>query len=256
MGIKKHEHFENHMDVSSPETKGDAEKMETLSENAYDDLFDKKLSYLDTIEQQSINKANSVDDTKSGENNNTHKAKEPEHEQKRSIANKTTPHNDKLTMNSRSTLEYKIEHTDESKREDFIKEIETSAVGGIDGHRAHLVGSGKDFYVMHSEDKLASGRFSVKDYPRDDVKKRMEDVQSYFENDCSVVDKVRTTKGVVAFESKVAPQPEWAEKAGYEAREGVTQTYIPLINGRRPINTDNPKKSVFEVIKDDKENNK
>ena len=25
MGIKKHEHFENHMDVSSPETKGDAE---------------------------------------------------------------------------------------------------------------------------------------------------------------------------------------------------------------------------------------
>lgn len=251
MGIKKHEHFENHMDVSSPETTGDAEKMETFSEDAYDDLFDKKLSYLDTMEQQSSNSGKITADTNSGETGNPHRDKESEHEQKRSISNKTTPHNDKLTMNSRSTLEYKIEHTDESKREDFIKEIETSAVGGMDGHRAHLVGSGKTFYVMHSEDKQASGRFSVKDQPDDDIKKRQEEVQAPVGNDCSVVDKVRTTKGVVAFESKVAPQPEWAEEVGYEAREGVTQTYIPLINGRRPINTDNPKKSIFEVIKDE-----
>lgn len=248
MGIKKHEHFENHMDISSPETKGDAEKMETFPEDAYDDLFDKKLSYLDTTEHQPSKKANSVADIKSGETNNLHRDKGYEHGQKRSIANKTTPHNDKLSMNSRSTLEYKIEHTDESKREDFIKEIETSAVGGRDGHRAHLVGSGKDFYVMHSEDKLASGRFSVKNYPGDDVKKRKEDVQSYFENDCSVVDKVRTTKGIVAFESKVAPQPEWAEKAGYKAREGVTQTYIPLLNGRRPI-----EECLLTVTKENKE---
>lgn len=248
MGIKKYEHFEDHMDVSSPDTKGDAEKMETFSEDVYDDLFDKKLSYLDITEHQSSYKATNLDATKLVETNNLHRNKESKHEQKRILANKNTFYNDKLTMNSRSTLEYKIDHTNESKRESFIEEIESSAVGGIDGHRAHLVGSGKEFFVMHSEDKLASGRFSVKDYPGDDIQKRMEDVQAYFENDCSVVDKVRTTKGVVAFESKVAPQPEWAEKAGYKAREGITQTYIPLINGKRPI-----EEGILNVTKENKE---
>lgn len=118
----------------------------------------------------------------------------------------------------------------------------------MDGHRATLIGSGTELHVMHSKDKLASGKFSVKDHPGDDVKKRQEDVQAHFENDCSVVDKVHTTKGVVAFESKVAPQPEWAEKANYAAREGGNQIYIPLINGRRPI-----EEGVLTVSKENKQ---
>ncbi len=248
MGINKREHFESHMDVSSPETVGDAEKIDTFSEDAYDDLFDKKLSYLDTMEQKSPSKTNMVSESKLGDHDSSHKDENDDHEAKRTLSHKSSTHSERLTMNSRATLEYKIEHTDESKREDFIKEIESSAVGGIDGHRAHLTGAGKELYVMHSEGKLASGRFSVKDHPGDDVKKRQEDVQAYFENDCSVLDKVHTTKPVVVFESKVAPQPEWAEKSGYKAREGGTQVYIPLINGRRPI-----EEGVLSKDKDDKE---
>lgn len=45
MGINSHERFENHMDVSLPETSGDAEKITDFEEKQepYDDLFDKKL---------------------------------------------------------------------------------------------------------------------------------------------------------------------------------------------------------------------
>lgn len=249
MGINKHERFENHMDVSSPETMEDAEKIETFSEDAYDDLFDKRLSSFDTLECKTSNKTFTLPDMKLSEHNNLQDDKEVDNEHKRKISNKTSPHSEKFIMDSRATLEYKIEHTDESKRENFVKELETSAVGGIDGHRAHLTGTGEEFYVMHSEDQLASGRFSVKDHPDDDIQKRREDVQAYFENDCSVVDKVHTTKPVVSFESKVAPQPDWAQKANYTARYGGTQTYIPLINGKRPI-----EEGVLSISKEDEEN--
>ena len=56
MVINKHEHFENHMDISSPETAGNAEKIESFFEDAYDDLFDKRLAYLDTLECKIPNK--------------------------------------------------------------------------------------------------------------------------------------------------------------------------------------------------------
>lgn len=62
MGINKHERFENHLDVSSPETQGDAEKIETFSEDAYDDLFDKRLSYLETLANKIPNKSDVASD--------------------------------------------------------------------------------------------------------------------------------------------------------------------------------------------------
>lgn len=45
MGINSRDRYENHMDVSSPETLGDAEKVSGFEEikDPYDDLFDKKL---------------------------------------------------------------------------------------------------------------------------------------------------------------------------------------------------------------------
>lgn len=62
MGINKHEHFENHLDIASPETIGDAEKIETFSDDVYDDLFDERLSYLDTFECKTPNKTYTMPD--------------------------------------------------------------------------------------------------------------------------------------------------------------------------------------------------
>lgn len=62
MGINKHEHFENHMEIASPETIGDAEKIDTFSDDVYDDLFDKRLSYLDTLECKTSNKNYTIPD--------------------------------------------------------------------------------------------------------------------------------------------------------------------------------------------------
>lgn len=77
MGINKHEHFESHMDVSSPETVGDAEKIDTFSEDVYDDLFDKRLSYLDTLECKTGNKTYSVTNLENSKEDTKHEDKEP-----------------------------------------------------------------------------------------------------------------------------------------------------------------------------------
>lgn len=45
MGLNSHERFENHMDVSAPETVGDAERAENVFEDAYDDLFEERLAH-------------------------------------------------------------------------------------------------------------------------------------------------------------------------------------------------------------------
>lgn len=60
MGINKHEHFENHMEIASPETIGDAEKIDTFSDDVSDDLFDKRLSYLDILECKTSNKTYTI----------------------------------------------------------------------------------------------------------------------------------------------------------------------------------------------------
>ena len=45
MAISQHTRFENHMDISSPETIGDAQKIsDFFNENPYDDYFEEKLS--------------------------------------------------------------------------------------------------------------------------------------------------------------------------------------------------------------------
>lgn len=62
MAINKHEHFESHMNISSPETNGDAEKIELFFEDAYDDLFDKRFAYLDTLEYNIPNRTAVVPD--------------------------------------------------------------------------------------------------------------------------------------------------------------------------------------------------
>lgn len=62
MGINKHEHFENHMDIASPETIEDAEKIDIFSDDTYDDLFDKRLSYVNALECKTPNKTYTISD--------------------------------------------------------------------------------------------------------------------------------------------------------------------------------------------------
>ncbi len=166
---------------------------------------------------------------------------------KRELHDQVSQLSGRFTMNSRATLQHRVESSDDPDK--FAEEIESSAVGGFDGHKAHLTPAGKEYYVMHSEGSHASGRFVVEDYPGDSIADRKENMQVPPGNDCSVVDKVRTTKPLVTFESRVAPQPEWAEKSGYTAREGGKQVYIPLVNGRRPTEeTTKSGKTILEKI--------
>lgn len=87
MAINRHEHFESHMDIASPETTGDAEKIETFSEDAYDDLFDKRLAYLDALECKTPSKAYTIPDVKNNKVYSDH-----EHKHNATVSNTTSAH--------------------------------------------------------------------------------------------------------------------------------------------------------------------
>lgn len=116
MGIKKHEHFENHMDIASPETTGDAEKIETFSEDAYDDLFDKRLAYLDTLECKTPNKAYTIPDVENKKADSVH-----EHKHHATTPNMTSAHLSSLMQHRTHEHDIDVEPQDTSAPENEKK---------------------------------------------------------------------------------------------------------------------------------------
>lgn len=103
MGIKKHEHFENHMDVLSSETMGDAEQMETFSEDAYDDLFDKRLDYLNTVEDKTPSQTHTIADVENSKFDFVHKHKQ------HTTSNTTPAHLSSLLQNRNHAYNLDVE---------------------------------------------------------------------------------------------------------------------------------------------------
>ena len=73
MALKANERFENHMDVSSPETIGDAEKVSDFSEESHDPYDDKFDEILDKAEHSfEHDSANIIDDKKAADDTTYH----------------------------------------------------------------------------------------------------------------------------------------------------------------------------------------
>ena len=218
MGISLHERFENHLDTASPETAGDARREVDFEEkDPYDKTFDEKImqsKYKETA-QQDI------------------KEEEPEKLQpeKRTIRSFSRDAKD-YTMNSRGTIEHIRDQYDENGKQWFDSVLE-SGVGGIDGWKVRLRGTGERYFITsdssseNNTEKKASGNFLARENPGNTQKERVENLQLPPENDGGKVTVVESTRPAVVMESKVAPQEEWAKKSGYEAREGVKQTFTP-----------------------------
>ena len=219
MAISIHERFENHLDVASPETSGDAHREADFEEkDPYDKTFEEKLSQFQNknIEQQS-----DMEET----------GGEKEEKEKRKISTFSSETKN-YTMNSHATIEGIRDRYDENGKKWFDSVLD-SGVGGMDGWKVHLKGAGERYFMTsdssseENPEKRASGNFLAKKHPGETAKERTENLQLPPENDGGNVTVVESTRAAVVMESKVAPQEEWAKQGGYEAKEGAEQTFTP-----------------------------
>lgn len=221
MGMKFNERFENHMDGLDAGTKCDAKKIDD-AEDAYNDGFEEKLS--DAAESEVSEKP--FDEDK--------EACDKKHEQvgedspKRTLVNGHIVNTHGYTMNTPKTIEHMREQMDSEGKDYFDKQLE--AGGGVEGQRAHLRGVGQEYFMTSSTEQQASGNFLTEESPGDTPEDRKENLQLPPENDATIVDKVVSEKPMIVLTSDVSPQEQWAEKSGYEARDGMKQVFTPNLN--------------------------
>lgn len=84
--------------------------------------------------------------------------------------------------------------------------------------------------VFFKTGEYASGNFLTEDHPGETAAERKENLQLPPKNDAESVSKVVSRRAQIGIESDIAPQPEWAEQAGYTARQGMKQIYTPNTN--------------------------
>ncbi|WP_212793074.1 hypothetical protein, partial [Faecalibacterium prausnitzii] len=218
MAVSIHERFENHIDTASPETSGDAKRETDTEEDPYDKGFEEKLTLarIKGAEQQ---------------DSGIEKNEEDDSPQKRRIST-FSRETKNYTMNSHATIEGIRDRYDENGKKWFDSVLD-SGVGGIDGWKVRLKGAGERYFMTsdssseNDPNSKASGNFLSKEHPGGTRKERTENLQLPPENDGGKATTVESTKAAVIMESKVAPQKDWAEKGGYEAKEGIKQTFTP-----------------------------
>lgn len=132
------------------------------------------------------------------------------------------------TMNTPATIDNIRNGMDDESKGYFDSKIQ--AGGGVEGQRAHLRPSGTEYYMTSGSQGKASGNFLTEDHPGDTPEERRENLQLPPENDATDLDKVVSQRPAIVLTSNISPQPEWAEKAGYNARPGMRQTFTPTNN--------------------------
>lgn len=131
----------------------------------------------------------------------------------------------RFTMNTSRTIDEIRAQMNEQQKAYFNEQI----AAGI-GQRVHLQGEGKEFYLTSSFEEKASGNFLTQEHPGVTVQQRKENLQLPYENDASVIEKVRSVKSAVVLTSQVTAQEKWAKQNGYTARTGMKQVFTPTLN--------------------------
>ncbi|MGN0575687.1 MAG: hypothetical protein ACI4J2_06600, partial [Ruminococcus sp.] len=120
----------------------------------------------------------------------------------------------RYVMNSEATIAEMRENLPESSRPYFDEALSSGT-----NHHVRLVGENSDFYVAGN----SSGNYLAKDIPGTSPEEIRENLQLPAGNSAEYVTRVRPTHAMPVIESTVAPQPEWAQEAGYTARPGIQQ---------------------------------
>lgn len=140
-------------------------------------------------------------------------------------SSKETKGKDKYTMNTTKTVEHMRSQMSQAGQEYFDSAI--AAGGDIEGQRAHLQGDGEAVYMTSSSTGSASGNFLTKEHPGSTPQDRKIKLQLPPNNDASSVERIHSVKPTVILSSIVQAQPQWAEKGGYTAQQGVHQVFTP-----------------------------
>jgi len=149
--------------------------------------------------------------------------------------------NGRFTMNTPRTIDEIRAQMNEQQKAYLDKQI--AAGGGVVGQRAHLQGTGKEFYLTSSSEKKASGNFLTQEHPGVTAQHRKENLQLPYGNDASVIDKVRSVKAAVVLTSQIIAQEEWAKQSGYTARTGMKQVFTPNLNMNGAISD-----GIYEIV--------
>lgn len=135
--------------------------------------------------------------------------------------------NSRYEIDTPNTIDYYLE------RGALSKDAVNSAVGGKDGHKAKLAGPGREYFLTSDSNPnhKPSGRYLTEENPGASAKERQNNLQTPKYNNCQRVNKVRSTRPTVVFESRIAAQPDFAKECGYEAHDGMKQIITPSIYG-------------------------
>lgn len=230
MGITIHDRFENQIKKFLLERIDDSKKRGGYEENddPYDDKFEELMND-DELYNSHENKYTDDYEKKEDllkENMNSRPL----------IKNHPAKNSETYKMNTRSTIEHIRDQFDDDGKKWFGKMID-SGVGGTEGWRAHLKGTDSEYFMTSSSEKKATGNFLTKEHPGKTAQERKENLQLPEGNDANYVEKVLSQKPAVVLESTVAPQEEWANKAGYKAKEGMKQVFTPVLDKEGAIHS-------------------
>lgn len=185
-------------------------------------------STLDTTQTEHTSSANAPSAFASTKEKASKQTAHDKSTKKREISSTVHPSNRHFTMNTPRTIEEMRAQMNEQQKAYFDEQI--AAGGGVSGQKAHLQGAGKEFYLTSSSEKKASGNFLTQEHPGFTAKERKENLQLPYDNDASVVDKVRSVKAAVVLISQISAQEKWAKQSGYTARTGMEQVFTPNLN--------------------------
>lgn len=132
------------------------------------------------------------------------------------------------TIDDEATMEAYRDRQNEAGKK-WFDSVKASGIGW----RVHLRPSGTRYYMTSDSSSVqdptrrASGNFLSREHPGNTARERVENLQLGTTNDGGRVEMVESTRATVVYESRVAPQKEWAEQCGYKARVGGKQTFTP-----------------------------
>lgn len=145
--------------------------------------------------------------------------------------------NEKYKMNHDATMDRMKKHLPEERKKEFDDGIKSGS-----NPKVRLIPKGEEFYRTGRTD---GGSYFTKDHPGKTSDARKENLQLIPSNDAKDLSKVKSKRPQLGIQSDIKPQREWAKEAGYKARPGMKQIYIPSTNDHGAL----ADKDRFKVIK-------
>lgn len=167
-----------------------------------------------------INKTNELSNQEKGVSSKSEISTENSRRKLKDAPNRNNA--EKYKMDNGATMERMKSHLPETRKKDFNDGIESGA-----NPKVRLIPKGEKFYRTGRKD---GGSYFTKEHPGFTGNERKENLQLPPDNDGKKLSKVQSARPQLGIQSDINPQPDWAKQAGYEARPGMKQVFVPSSN--------------------------